>query len=1363
MDAVGNFYIVDTGNSRIRKVAPNGIISTIAGTNDAIHYGGWFSGDGGPAVLANLHHPASMVLDPKGGFYIADASNTRIRRVDKNGIITTVAGSGAVGFDGDGGPATSASLSSPSGVALDGQGNLYFSDTLNSRVRKVDTNGIITTIAGNGGSLPINDPVAFELASGNGGPATGAPINGPVGVTFDGAGNLYIADQGHGRIRRVDPSGIITTFAGGGTTFGEGVPATKVSLNTPSFAAFDKLGNLFIADSLNFCLREVNLVGLPYLPLTGIGTNNNGNYDVVISNQYGSVTSSVAGLTVVLPPSIAQQPATQSTVPGTNVTLFTVVSGTPPLFYDWYFNATNLVQSGSQSSLTLSNLNHSAEGAYTVIITNAYASATSQVAMVAFPPSLSLQPSNLTVLPGTSGSFKVAAQGLGPITYQWQLQGTSLPNNLISTVAGSGAVGYAGDGGQALGAALYYPRKTLFDTAGRMYIADNGNNRIRRVDTNGTIITIAGGGNAGDGPATNASLLAPYDIALDGRGNLFLAEYSGSHIRRMDTNGMLLTVAGGGTGGLGGQATNAVLNTPTGLLFDTDGSLLIADEMYSGVLRMDTNGILTRIAGNGTGSYSGDGGPATNAAFNSPCAMTFDLAGNLLIIDTYNHCLREVLTNGTILSLVGNGSPGFTGDGGPGGNATLNRPNGVTSDADGNIYIADTMNHRIRKLDPNGTLTTVAGKDSSGFAGDGGPATNATFFMPMGLSFDPAGNLYLADYGNQRIRRITLAAAHSRLTFASVAITNVGDYRVIITNPYGSITSAVATLTVAAPPEITSQPVGGKVPAGTFVRLSVSVVGSGPFYYSWYVGGTTLLQSGTNNTLTLPHASTNDSGDYVVVVSNPFGSVPSHVASLGVYEAPSVTQQPASQTVPAGSNATLTVTVSGPGPRQYIWQRNGTRLPPTLISIAGTGFSGFTGDGGPALNAKLNGPYAATFDNDGNPVICDTANNRVRRVGKDGIITTIAGNGASSTIAAGKQATNSPLPQPSFAIFDAAGNLYIASLGTAQVVQVDTSGVIRIIAGNRGHGFGGDGLNGTNASLNSPTGLAFDAVGNLFIADSANNRIRKVDQNGIITTVAGKSGNGYSGDGGPATNALLSIPWGISVDATGNLYIANNGDHRVRKVGLDGIITTIAGKGTSGYAGDGGLAINAILNQPENVAFDFAGNIFISDELNSRIRMINRDGIISTISAPDYEDFSSIAIDSTGNILITDYFNWIREFVAPGPVLSLTNLTPATAGDYTVVISNPYGSVTSAVATISVALPNTAPPIILRDSNFGFRSNQFGFNVSGNSAQAIVVEGSSNLTTWLPLVTNVFGPSPFYFFDSLATNMPLRFYRARLQ
>ena len=377
-----------------------------------------------------------------------------------------------------------------------------------------------------------------------------------------------------------------------------------------------------------------------------------------------------------------------------------------------------------------------------------------------------------------------------PLAWRWTARATSIsPINTnhrirrvdstgtITTFAGTGERRFGGDGGPSdPGPQLDDPTGVAVDGAGNLYIADASNHRIRKVDSTGTITTIAGTGEQGfggnGGPATQAPLNYPYGVAVDGAGNLYIADVGNHRIRKVDSTGTIITIAGTeerGFSGDGGPAIQAQLDAPSGVAVDELGNLYIADRNNHRIRRVDSTGTITTIAGTEERGFSGDGGPATQAPLFLPTGVAVDGAGNLYIADQYNHRIRRVDSTGTITTIAGTGELGFGGDGGPAIQAQLGDPTGVAVDGPGNLYIADQYNHRIRRVDSTGTITTIAGTGERGFSGDGGPAIQAQLDDPTGVAVDGAGNLYIADASNHRIRLLTPTATGSSLDFAHFA------------------------------------------------------------------------------------------------------------------------------------------------------------------------------------------------------------------------------------------------------------------------------------------------------------------------------------------------------------------------------------------------------------------------------------------------------------------------------------------------------------------------------------------------------------------------------------------------------------------
>ncbi len=336
-----------------------------------------------------------------------------------------------------------------------------------------------------------------------------------------------------------------------------------------------------------------------------------------------------------------------------------------------------------------------------------------------------------------------------------------LQAQIITTVAGTDNGGYNGDNIPAVTAFLYQPYCTSFDAAGNMYIADANNHRIRKVDASGTISTIAGTGSAGysgdGGPATLSSLNTPTGVLVDPVGIIYIADNSNCAIRKITTDGVITTIAGNGTRGYGGDngpATAAILNGPLGLAFSHTGNLLISDVMNHRIRSIDHSGIITTVVGSGIVGYSGDGGPATSARLLSPSGIATDAVGNLYFGDISANVVRKVDVSGIITTVAGTRSTVYNGDNIQATTANLNYPSALALDGEGNILIADCRNSRIRKVDHLGTITTIAGTGLDGFSGDGGTASLAQLSAPVGVTVTADGDIYIADFYNNRIRRI---------------------------------------------------------------------------------------------------------------------------------------------------------------------------------------------------------------------------------------------------------------------------------------------------------------------------------------------------------------------------------------------------------------------------------------------------------------------------------------------------------------------------------------------------------------------------------------------------------------------------------
>ncbi len=492
-----------------------------------------------------------------------------------------------------------------------------------------------------------------------------AQLNYPLGVAVDGTGDVLIADANNNRVRKVDPSGVITTYAGSSTVGGfggDGGPATGGKLNAPEGVAVSGSGEVLIADFVNQRVRKVDAAG-------------------TITSVAGDGMRGFAG-------------------------------------------------DGGPAALSQLNL----------------------------PRDVALD---------SAGDLFIADVGNTRVR-------EVATSGLITTVGGNGFDQYSGDGGPAANAQLYQPVDVATNHGGNVYILDWADQAVRRDDPSGVITTVVGTGVSGfsgdGGPATSAQLNYPTGLAADDSGALYISDTSNNRVRKVDPSGTIITLAGqsfAGDSGDGGPAAAAILAQPAGLALDSSGNLYVADAGNNRVRRIDPTGTITTVAGNGSAGFSGDGGVATSSQLNGPQGVALNGAGDVIIADTRNNRLRMVdHTSGLISTVAGTGVRGFSGDGGVATSAQLAAPLRVAVDGSGSILATDQ--NRVRRVDGAEIITTVAGNDQPGFSGDGGAAGSGQLADPSGMAFNAAGDLLVADQANQRIRSIEAVGSPSRPT--------TGDY-----------------------------------------------------------------------------------------------------------------------------------------------------------------------------------------------------------------------------------------------------------------------------------------------------------------------------------------------------------------------------------------------------------------------------------------------------------------------------------------------------------------------------------------------------------------------------------------------------------
>ena len=693
----------------------------------------------------------------------------------------------------------------------------------------------------------------------------------------------------------------------------------------------------------------------------------------------------------------------------------------------------------------------------------------------------------------------------------------------ISTEAGTGGNGWTGDGGPASKARVWNPYQVCVDSDNNLFIADYSNHVVRKITkATGVISTVAGMGNqagySGDGgPATSARLRFPADVFVRGT-SLYIAEMGNSVIRKVDlATGLISTVAGTGTAGYNGDAiaaTSARLNSPRSVVVDVAGNVIIADTFSFRIRKVDAStGLISTIAGTGTDGHGADGGLATS----EPLEWVMDMAispacsateGQLFFSEQngYN-IVRYIDSQGRFQTLTGRQGQDNTGDCGPAALADFHKPYGIAFDTLGNFYIADRGNQKIRKIDAlKQYITTIAGTGTAGYNGDGIPAKEANLNTPTGIAVGSDGVMHIADTTNNRVRSMNLG--------------------VLIQPPVDPFPN---------------------IPSG----LLGTIAGDGTIGYN---------------------------GD-------------------GRDPRTAWVSYPASMAVDAYGNVIVADRSNHRVRRIYTnW---------TMETLAGTGVSGYTGDGGQASFARLSFPTSVAIAPDATLYISDQGNHVVRRVAPNGTITTVAGTGSAGNGPTGP-ATSCALNSPE-GLAVVGRDLYIADRENnfLRRLNLDTGLIVNVV-GNGANGAGAENVGALLTPLSLPRGIAWDAAhGRILIAASSASQVRQYfPGTELVSSAAGTGVFGDTGDGGPATAAQLMQPYDVAARPDGSFYICDRQASVIRRVDQSGTISRVAGTGTAGYYGDKGYPLGTMLNSPDGIAVNAAGDLFIADRKNQRIRCV---------------------------------------------------------------------------------------------------------------------------------------------------------------
>ncbi len=665
----------------------------------------------------------------------------------------------------------------------------------------------------------------------------------------------------------------------------------------------------------------------------------------------------------------------------------------------------------------------------------------------------------------------------------------------------------------------------------------------------------------GDGhPADIVPIGLVDGVILDNQ-NIYFSDRSNHLIRKIDHQGIITTIAGNGVadfGGDGGPALKASLNNPAGLAFDPKGNLYIADRDNHRIRKVSPQGIITTVAGNGVADFDGDEGPATQASLNLPSAVACDAKGNLYISDRSNNRIRKVDSHGIITTFAGLGVAWFGGDYELALDAYLKFPFGITLDQQGNLYIADRGNNLIRKVDNDGIITTVAGDGLFASRGDQGPSTQANLAYPTDVVVDKKGNLYIADRNNSLVRKVT---------------------------PLGIIST---------------------------------IAGTGRTHFNGDQG----LATQTNLHLPFALALSPDEENLYIVDRSHF-----RIRKLNFQNQRIVTIAGNEENLSKGEQvhalgATLEI------PSGLIMDKEGNLFVADqmhnkirkinssgfITNFAGTGKPGNGGDGGPAKKATLYWPSAMTLDPNNNVFIVTRSGNgwKIRKIDFQGNITWFAGDSL-----LGSKGDGGPAQEASFyAIRDIAvdphGNIFVADASNPFIRKIDPQGVITRVAEKNW---------GALEGSIRPNGIVLDSSGNIYVSDLGSSKVRKIAPNGEVVTIAGNGNFEDTGNGGPALLAGIRSPGDLAISPSGELHIAEERAHSIRKIDKDGNIHQVAGAGTMGFSGDGGPATKARLNSPHSMVFDPQGNLYFTERGNNRIRKIDLNGIITRIAGQGHTGY----------------------------------------------------------------------------------------------------------------------------------------------
>jgi sugar lactone lactonase YvrE len=970
----------------------------------------------GPGSSARFNAPIGVAVDSTGNLYVADTDNHTIRKISSAGVVSTLAGQpGILGY-GDG-AGTNALFNFPNGVAVDQAGNLYVADSGNDVIRKITPTGVVSTLAGMAASPGSVDDVG-----------TNAQFNFPTGVAVDALGNVYVADNGNHTIRKIDPSGQVSTMAGqaGNSGSADGV-GTNAQFRLPSGVAVDSNGSVYLADSNNQTIRKITSGGVV---TTFAGT----------AGEIGSVNATGPAARFNFPRGVA-------------------LDGAGNLFVADFGNDTirKITPTGAVNTLAGRPVSPgNADGPeFSALLNHPYG-----------------------VAVDVAGNVYVADTVNNLIR-----EVKSVPGGVaVWTVAGlSGGTG--SDDGTASTARFNFPDAIAVDRFNNLYVADAVNDVIRKITPAGTVTTFAGMANylgSADGAGAAARFSFPAGVAVDAGGYVYVSDSLNFTVRKITPGGMVTTLAGqaGVSGTTDGLGTNALFLNPTGIALDSGTNIYVADGNL--IRKIGPAGWVSTLAG-------------TNGEFSGPRGLAVDSAGNVYVADTFNQTIQKITPGGAVSTFAGLKPNAGTADG-LGSAARFNFPGGVAADAADNIYVADTSNATVRRITPGGLVSTLAGSAGNPGSADGWQ-TEARFHSPYGIAADRGGTVYAADTLNNAIRKVspqglvsTLAgqagppsSADGTGSFARFngplgLIVPPGDYLFVADSANYTIRKIFWTVTTLAGQAGTIGSADGPTSQALFgYPTGIAAEPGGNIYVSDSANDTIrkITRDGAVTTLagSAGNSGSADGMGTQAQFNQPFGVAVDYFGERDVYVTDNLNCT-IRKITPAGLVSTFAGQTGKPGNRD-----------------------------GVGTEAQFNFPTGIAVDFSGRVYVADTGNSTIRVISPLGVVTTLAGQAGSFGSADGA-GTNALFNSPVGVAVDLywGSGVYVADKDNHTIRRITPDGLVSTIAGLPGNAGNADGT-GTDARFNSPEGIAVDDFGYVYIADTVNNTIRVGKAAGLVPSL----------------------------------------------------------------------------------------------------------------------------------------------------------------------------------------------------------------------------------------------------------------------